>query len=411
MKRNVKACRLIASAISSNRWDDLAKGNFKDSDFTDDAGIVYRFVGKYLSKYSTFPPVDLIKEETGVTLPEPCEFEHALELFNEKLIVDEIEHRVNAINADLSKGRFRDAASHFSPISIARVSPSTFNTTRYDRYDEYIARKAIGIKGVDIPWPSLANLLLKWENSTLNVFLAPSNTGKTWISCYIASEVMKQGLRVLFVSMENMTDSIGRRLDSLIYKVPFDDMRTSRADLRIEKQWVKSLKNPLAGDIVLADRRSIQKVNDVVSLVNLEKPDLVIVDGAYFLKGHGDSSWASAADVLQQLQLACKMTDAPWLCSSQLNPPDKKMASQSGLAQSYSARYAKEWVLAPDTSFLLLQDDDDRAFGRAQIKVAKIREAGDVATMKSEFFIHSDRTSMRFDEILDSCELDFDVDY
>lgn len=405
MKRNAKACRLIASALASNQWAELGT-RFRDSDFTDDAGIVYRYITKYLSKFNSLPPTDLISEETGVSLPEPCEFEHAIELFQEKLIVDEIEFRVGEINADLSKGRFRDAASHFSPIKIDRVSPTTFNSSRHTRYDEYIARKAIGIKGIDIPWPSLANLLLKWENSTLNVFLAPSNTGKTWISCYIAAEVMKQGLKVLFVSMENMTDSIGRRLDSLIYKVPFEDMRTSRADLRVEKQWVEGLKNPLAGDIILADRRSIQKVNDVVALVNSEKPDLVIIDGAYFLKGHGDSSWASAADVLQQLQLSCKMTDSPWLCSSQLNPTKKKM---SGHELGYEARYAKEWMLNPDTSFIILQDEDDRSFNRAQIKVAKIREAGDVSNSKTEFFIHSDRTTMDFSEILE--DQTYDIDY
>ena len=211
---------------------------------------------------------------------------------------------------------------------------------------------------------------------------------------------------MLFVSMENMTDSIGRRLDSLIYKVPFEDMRTSRADLRVEKQWVEGLKNPLAGDIILADRRSIQKVNDVVALVNSEKPDLVIIDGAYFLKGHGDSSWASAADVLQQLQLSCKMTDSPWLCSSQLNPTKKKM---SGHELGYEARYAKEWMLNPDTSFIILQDEDDRSFNRAQIKVAKIPEAGDVSNSKTEFFIHSDRTTMDFSEILE--DQTYDIDY
>lgn len=408
-KRNSKACRLIASAIAQDKWLELARLSFKDSDFTDDAGIVYRFVAKYLSTYKTLPPPCLITEETGIVLPEACEFDHAVELFREKLIVDEIEYRVNEINSDLSKGRFADAASHFHPIDLARTASTTFYTERFARYDEYIARKAIGIKGIDIPWPSLANILLKWEASTLNVFLAQSNTGKTWLSCYIASKVMEQGFRVLFVSMENMTDSIGRRLDSLIYKVPFDDMRTSRADLRVEKQWVQSLQNPLAGDIILADQRTVSKVGDIVSLVNLEKPDLVIVDGAYLLKGKGDSSWSSAADVLQQLQLACKMTEAPWLCSSQLNPPDKKSSSNSGSNLQWNARYCKEWVLNPDTSFVLIQDEDDRSFNRAQIKVAKIREAGDVSNSKTEFFIHSDRITMDFSEILE--DMSYDIDY
>jgi len=210
--------------------------------------------------------------------------------------------------------------------------------------------------------------------------------------------------------MENPLESIGRRLDSLFYKVPFDDMRTSRADMRIEKQWRSKLSDKPVGDIVLVDERDTPQVSDILALSNSVKPDLVLVDGAYMLKSSkGGTNWETKAIILAELQLAAKSGDPPWLCSSQLNKSNKKMTTATGYELGFEARYAKEFMMNPSTSFILIQEEDDRVFKRAQIKIAKIREAGDMSGVATEFLIQSNRNTMDFSEI--SEDLEYDITY
>lgn len=407
-KRNTAGCRLLRVAIEKDKWDEIAKEGFKATDFSEDSRILYRWIDKYIIGYQSVPSVELVETETGITLPGSCEWDYAVEQFRDYLLRTQIKDRLNDIKQDLNLGNTKAAAGHFQPIEVRNNDIITFGETRQEVFDSYQERKLKGIAGIDIPWPSLANSFLRWENQTLNVFLAPSNQGKTWLSCYIAHHCMSAGKKVLFISMENTIDSIQRRLTSIHYTIPFRDMRTSQADLRLEKKWQNLIKGEtLLGDILLFDRKQVRTVADISSLNLTEKPDLVIVDGAYLLKGRGGTNWESSAQVLGELQLCPKLGVAPWLCSSQLNPVKKKNAT--GHELGFEARYAKEWMLNPDTSFILLQTADDMLYNRAKLQVAKIREAGDMAGNNTEFFIHMNRTRMDFSEM--PSDSSYDIDY
>lgn len=406
-KRNSKGCRLLRVALELQKFDDLASLGFRPDDFTGDAKVFYTWVLSHKNRYGVYPSPETVTEETGVLLPASCDFNLACDTYREFLTEQQITKRANEIVARMQAGDIAGAAALFAPLDIDRSPPDSFESGKFERYEEYEKRKIEGIQGVEIPWPSLADMFGKWENSTLNVLLAPSNTGKTWLACYIAAETMKAGHKVLLASMENTLASIGRRLDSLIYKVPFEDIRLAQADMRIEKRWRDKLPVQHTGDIVLVDQRDVKTPHDVAALVRSENPDLVIIDGAYMLRGEKGSRWESSANVIEDCQRLAQHGIPPWLCTSQLNPPTKKMAS--GYEMGYEARYAKEWMLVPSTSFLLLQSEDDRLFDRALIKVAKIREAGDVSDMAKEFYIHSNRTRMDFSEIPE--DQSYDIEY
>ena len=408
LKRNSPGCTILRAALESGDWSRISKAGFKQSDFSEDARIVYNWVDKYVTQYAQTPSVELVEEGSGVVLPPSAAWDYAEEAFREFLLRQEIKDRINAIKVDLNSGNTRAAASRFQPIEIESRQFSTFTGTRQDVFDDYLDRKLKGIPGIEIPWPTLADNFVKWEDSTLNAMLAMSNVGKTWLSCYIAYRSMSAGHRVLFVSLENELNSIQRRLTSLHYKIPFTDIRNAQADLRIERRWQEAIQSEtIPGEITIATRSQIRTVADI-SAVNLsDKPDFIIVDGAYLLRGKGQSNWESAAEVLNQLQYSAKLGKAPWLCTSQLNPAKNKTAT--GYDKGYEARYAKEWMLNPDTSFILLQSEDDRAYNKARIQICKIREAGDVTGYQKEFEINSNRTTMDFSEI--QGEQEYGIEY
>lgn len=406
-KRNTPGCRVIRAALDAGDWSLLTKAGFQASDFSEDAKIVHRWVESYTSKHNSLPSTDLITETIGVDFPAACAFEFAAEQFKDYLLRKEVIERLDRIRSELNQGNTAAAAALFTPVEYTPKEIKSFAESRQGIYDEYCTHKLQGVEGIDIPWPTLEQAFMKWENSTFNAFLAMSNKGKTWISCYIANYAMSLGNKVLFVSMENTVDSIQRRLAALHYKLPFGDLRSGQLDMRLDQKWQSMINNKLTGDILFADYRSVKTPEDVSAINFSEKPDLIIIDGAYYLRGRGKDNWERAADVLANLHVLSKHGKAPWLCSSQLNPPKKKSAG--GYEQAYEARYAKEWMTNPATVFILDQDEDDLSFNRAIIKIAKIREAGDMTAVKREFPIHSNRVTMDYSEILE--EEDYGIEY
>lgn len=407
-KRNSRGLRLLRVALDDGRFEELASLGIHQRDFTEDAGRMYDWIVDHSERFGSFPTSATCEDELGVKLPPHCEFQLAFEQYQEHLLEAVVRDRTRDIVKFLERGEPKNAAALFRPIEYERPPVKSFESGKFERYAEYEKRRLSGIQGIDIPWPSLENILIRWENSTLNVLLAMSNTGKTWLSCFIAAETMKVGKKVLLVSMENPLSSIGNRLDSLIFKVPFDDMRMGNADMRIEKRWRNKLdKMSLQGDIILADQSKVKTPSDVAALVRSEKPDLVIVDGAYMLDGASGSKYESTASVVESCQRFAQSGIPPWICTSQLNPPKNKTAT--GYDRGYEARGAKEWMFVPSTGILLLQDSDDRLFNRARIMVSKIREAGDVSDAKQEFFINSNRVTMDFSELAE--DVTYDIEY
>ena len=151
------------------------------------------------------------------------------------------------------------------------------------------------------------------------------NTGKTWMSCIIADHALSLGKKVLFVTMEMSGPRIMRRLDAIRYKLPFGDLRDGELELFTVDRWKAEAAAGGRGDILVADKKMVQKVGDIVSLVNEHRPDFVVVDGGYRLEGKGRGSWDKVVDVVNGLQIAAEITDIPWLVTSQLGD-----ASESG---------------------------------------------------------------------------------
>lgn len=399
---------MLRVCLDEGRFPELASLGFHARDFTGDSRQVYDWIESHQDKYDSYPSSETVAEELGINLPSACDFQLAVDKFKDNLLDAAVESRTKEIVKLMERGDSRGAAQLFHPIEFDSEPMRTFNSGKHERFEAYKDRFTKGISGADIPWPTLANLLVCWENSTLNVLLATANSGKTWLACYVAAETMKLGKKVLLVSMENPLTSIGNRLDSLVFKVPFDDMRIGNADFRIEKRWKDRLsKCDHAGDIVLADQSNVRTSGDVAAIVRAEKPDLVIIDGAYMLDGAKGSRWESSANVVESCQRYAQAGDPPWLCTSQLNPPKNKSAT--GYEMGYEARGSKEWMIVPSTSILLIQDEDDRMFNRAQIRVAKIREAGDVSDAPQEFYINSNRTTMDFSELTEDAT--YDIEY
>lgn len=410
IKRDSAGLRFLHLLLVEKDWSLLSDNGIKGTDFFGDSELVYNWIRSYENTYKEFPPPSTVSEQTGVPLPEIGASDFVLESIRDSLLGRKIKSVLEKSIDALQNGGPSDALAALRNLPDAPAkNRHSFREDGPRRYADYLKRKELGVRGVDVPWRSLEALIYKWENGTFNSLLAPTSTGKSWACCVLAHHAMCKGERVILVSMENSIDSFERRLDALAYKIPFNDIRTGRADFRAERIWKEKLEENRTGrgDILLFGRQTVSGVNDILQIISVESPTFVVVDGGYKLSdATTEGGHAETKKVIDSLHSAASSTGIPWVVSSQLNPTKKAV---TGKELGYEARYGKEWIIDPATSIALMQDDDDLALNRTKVLVLKMRDSGDISDKKTEFFIQSDRELMCFDEIPE--DLEIEVDY
>ena len=404
-KHHAAGLRLIENILEDKNWNVLLENNISDSDFLGDAAIVLKYVRDYFTNYSQFPDKEIVEEETLITFPKKVPLEHSLKSFKNY----QLSKKLSEVTQETSKYLVRgDAESAYSYIlsNILEISPPSkikgFKETAQERFENYKKKKMEGVKGIVPPWPSLAEAIVAWERGTLNAILGVSGTGKSWsaaVASYFAA--FEQNAQVLLVTMENSKESMESRLDALYTKIPFGDMRQGWVDLRHEQRWQQHIQEmpEKQGDIIVVSGKKVRTVADIVQLSNSYNPSFVVVDGAYKLTGQGKEMWEKSSNVLESLHHAAEMSKAAWLATSQLNPAAEK--AKGGMETAYNARGNKNWVTDPATVMTLTQTPDQRILNHVECRIAKIREAGDVADMNMTFLMLQDRTAMRFEEVID----------
>lgn len=407
LTRDSAGLRFLHLLLLEKDWSLLPNNGIKGSDFFGESEIVYGWIKGYEAKHKDFPPPSIVEEMTSIKLPDLGNKEFALEQIRDSILGRQIKEVLQNAIADLQEGNTPGALQKLhnlpTPVILGRRS---FRQDGERRYQEYLERKTLGVQGVSIPWKTLEALFYKWENGTFNSLLAPTNTGKSWACCVLAHHAMRTGEKVVLVTMENSIESFERRLDALAYKIPFNDIRTGRADFRAEAIWQQRIieEKEGDGDILLFGRQQISSVSDILQVVSVENPSFVVVDGGYKLSDAStEGGHAETKKVIDSLHAAASSTGLPWLVSSQLNPPKRGAV---GKDLGYEARYGKEWIIDPATSIALMQDDDDLVMNRTKVLVLKMRDSGDTAGKRTEFYIRSDREEMSFEEIPEDLEIE-----
>lgn len=411
--------RLLLGAISRKSFDVFKKYKISRSDLLDDAKQGYDFIIEHITKYGDFPTLRVFIEQFKL---DPS-FE---ELDSPEFLADSVRKRsmqnrlIGLLERSSEKlqdldpdGAFEELRQNlFTLRDYSELQdPAKFKEEREARYRFYETSKEETVfEGVTVPWKSLETAILGFSNGTLNVALAMTSTGKTWLSCILARHAMLEGKKVLFVSLETPADKIHRRIDAIHFKLPArDHMQGSLSD-EVENSWKSRLTEDIPGDIITVDKKSVSTVADTLSLVNESRPDFVIVDGAYRFKASARSAWESAAAIVRDLQLAAEFTDIPWFVTSQLgSATDTGAQPKPGTPmRAWSARYAKEFAIDPDTVIGLRQSTDQRVLNVMEVHIMKIRD-GFGSNAVEMFNIHWNPRDMDFSEIVEDSD-SFDSD-
>lgn len=262
-----------------------------------------------------------------------------------------------------------------------------------------------GIYGIESRWPSI-NEIGGWANGLFYCIVGATSVGKSWVLAAIADNMSRQINKeesILVVSTEMFPTRFSRRLDSVKFKIPFDDMKKGDLSEIEENKWADNLQKiddgkEEFGDILCAGKKQVKTVADILILVHTYNPKAVLIDGGYRLDVSSGGDWGKQVRIIEDIQDAVLETNIPWIVTSQQGSSQGFKASREGKSHdSSNMRYAKEWIINPDVVISLRQDEDLSLLQRLGVQILKDRDGS--GELPEEFFINVDRNKMTYEEI------------
>ena len=285
----------------------------------------------------------------------------------EKLDNGETEEAYNLLKGGVWK--IEDEIVESSSVDITK------NTD--DRKQAYLERKKNqGMVGISTGIPHLDYILKGLVKETLTTLIANTGVGKTWFLVLIGAYAQLNGLKVCIFITEMSTDLMQDRFEAMLYGMMYGDFSYSQfksgsLPKETEDMYFEFLEEdlPKLEPLII---ESVTGVSSVVSVIEREKPDLVLVDGAYLMEDEqgAKDDWLRVTHITRDLKKTAKNWHLPILINTQA---DKNTSKKTG-PELGSIMYTQSIGQDSDNVLALFRDEvmiNDKEMG---IKVLKQRE-------------------------------------
>jgi replicative DNA helicase len=213
----------------------------------------------------------------------------------------------------------------------------------------------------------------------LGVFVAPAGIGKSWGLINIGANAIKKGLTVVHYTLELNAAYVGLRYDSVITGIANQNLKHYQSQVKDELEKLEGeliIKYyPTKTVSVLGLRGHIEKC-----IMQGKKPDVVIVDYADLLRGHGQEKRHELEGIYEDLRGMAGEYEIPVWTASQAN----RSALEEDVigAEKISESYAK--VMVADFVISLSRKVADKMAGTGRWHVIKNRFGPDGITLPSK---------------------------
>jgi archaellum biogenesis ATPase FlaH len=209
--------------------------------------ILFKEVGKFVSKYNKLPTLEAFKIDMDASDKFNTEmYTHAIEILPNIFAKEEVNQQwlydttekwcqdravYNAIMESISiiDGKHESLTKNALPDILQKALAVGFDTNvghdyienveqRYDFYHEQEERIPFDLE--------YFNRITKGglPRKTLNIALAGTGVGKSLFMCHVAANALVQGRNVLYITMEMAEERIAERIDANLLDVPIDQL-------------------------------------------------------------------------------------------------------------------------------------------------------------------------------------------
>jgi len=213
----------------------------------------------------------------------------------------------------------------------------------------------------------------------LAVFVAPAGIGKSWGLINIGANAIKKGMTVLHYTLELNEAYVGLRYDSVITGIANQNLKHYQNQVKDDLEKLEGeliIKHyPTKTVSVLGLRAHIEKC-----IMQDKKPDVVIVDYADLLRGHGQEKRHELEGIYEDLRGMAGEYEIPVWTASQANRSalEEDVIDASKVSESYGK------VMVADFIISLSRKVQDKLAGTGRWHVIKNRFGPDGITLPSK---------------------------
>lgn len=246
-----------------------------------------------------------------------------------------------------------------------------------DRKEAYLERKKNkGMMGISTGIPHLDYILKGFIKETLTTIIANTGVGKTWLLVLLGAYAQLNNYKVCCFVTEMSTDLMQDRFEAMLFGMMYGDFnynnfKSGSLSLDTENQYFEFLEEdlPKLEPLII---ETATGVSSIVSVIEREKPDLVLVDGVYLMEDEqgAKDDWLRVAHITRDLKKTAKNWHIPIVINTQA---DKNTSKKTG-PELGSIMYTQSIGQDSDNVLALFRDEimlNDREMG---IKVLKQRE-------------------------------------
>lgn len=246
-----------------------------------------------------------------------------------------------------------------------------------DRKQAYLERKKNkGMVGISTGIPHLDYILKGLIKETLTTLIAGTGVGKTWFLVLLGAYAQLNGYKVVCFITEMSTDLMQDRFEAMLFGMMYgnfnyNNFKSGNLDIETENTYFEFLEDdlPKLEPLIIETATGI---SSVVSVIEREKPDLVLVDGAYLMEDEqgAKDDWLRVTHITRDLKKTAKNWHLPIVINTQA---DKNTSKKTG-PELGSIMYTQSIGQDSDNVLALFRDEvmfNDKEMG---IKVLKQRE-------------------------------------
>jgi len=213
----------------------------------------------------------------------------------------------------------------------------------------------------------------------LGVMVAPAGIGKSWALMNVGADAIKKGKTVIHYTLELNQAYVGLRYDSVITGIANQNLKHYKEDIKEQLSKLKGeliIKHyPTKSVGVMGIRAHIEKC-----IMQGKKPDVVIVDYADLLRGHGQEKRHELEGIYEDLRGMAGEYEIPVWTASQANRSalEEDVIDASKISESYGKVMVADFVLS------LSRKVQDKLAGTGRWHVIKNRFGPDGITLPSK---------------------------
>lgn len=181
-------------------------------------------------------------------------------------------------------------------------------SARAERYRE-LAESTGELAGLPTSFPAIDRATNGLQPEQLVTLIGQAKAGKSWIAIRIAKAVSDIGLLPMFVSFEMSVAEQAARFDAMCLECSATNLMaghsTPHQRKRLKRLW-RERRSENRDVLISSDINAVTTLSGLAAKIETNRPDLVIVDGAYLMDDEHSDSRTSESERLTRLTRGLK---------------------------------------------------------------------------------------------------------